>query len=73
MKKRKQINIRLEEELYDFLAVYSKKNYKTITAVVRELIANLYKEHNGLPLVMHNGLPLVVAAQKSEKSMDGYC
>jgi len=40
---RRQINIRLERELYDFLVKYSKKEYKTITAVVREMIANLYK------------------------------
>jgi predicted DNA-binding protein len=62
---RRQINIRLEEELYDFLAIYSKKNYKTITAVVRELIANLYKEHHSLPLVVsENNL--------RRKMMDGY-
>jgi len=48
---RKQINIRIERELYDFLAQYSKENFKTITAVLREIIANLYKEHKGLPLV----------------------
>ena len=40
---RKQINIRLERELYDFLAKYSVENYKTVTAVVREMIADLYK------------------------------
>ena len=50
---RKQINIRLEKELYDFLVQYSKENYKTITAVVREMIADLYKEHKSLPLVIN--------------------
>ena len=49
---RKQINIRLEQELYDFLVKYSKDNYKTITAVVREMIATLYKEHKH-PLVVN--------------------
>ena len=43
-KERKQINIRLEQELYEFLVKYSKENYKTVTATVRELIAKLYKE-----------------------------
>lgn len=41
---RKQINIRLETELYDFLVEYSKKNYKTVTAVIREIVANLYRQ-----------------------------
>ncbi len=48
---RKQINIRLEQELYDFLVKYSKANYKTVTAVVREMIANLYKD-NKYPVVV---------------------
>jgi len=48
---RKQINIRLETELYDFLVLYSKENYKTITAVVREMIANKFKEYKSLPVV----------------------
>lgn len=43
-KERKQINIRLEKELHDFLARYARDNYKTVTAVVREMIAALYKE-----------------------------
>lgn len=42
---RKQINIRLEKELFDFLIEYSKENYKTVTGVVREIIADLYKTH----------------------------
>ena len=44
-KERKQINIRLETELHDFLAEYAKENYKTVTAVVREMIAALYRQH----------------------------
>jgi hypothetical protein len=44
-KNRKQINLRLEVELYNFLVKYSKENYKTVTALVRELIADLYKEY----------------------------
>jgi hypothetical protein len=44
-KNKKQINLRLEVELYDFLVKYSKENYKTVTALVRELIADLYKEY----------------------------
>jgi hypothetical protein len=50
---RRQINIRLEEELYDFIVKYAKDNYKTVTAVLREIIAKLYKE-NKLPLVVKN-------------------
>lgn len=45
-----QVNMRLEPELYEFLVEYSKKNYKTVTAVLREMIAKLYlsesKENN---------------------------
>ncbi len=40
---RKQINIRLEEELFDFLEKYSREKYSTITAVLRGIIADLYK------------------------------
>lgn len=43
--KRKQINIRIESELYEFLSQYAKDNYKTVTGVLRELIAKLYKQH----------------------------
>ena len=46
--KRKQINIRIESELYEFLSQYAKENYKTVTGVLRELIANLFKEHKQL-------------------------
>lgn len=42
---RKQINIRLELELHDFLVEYARQNYKTVTAVVREMIAALYRQH----------------------------
>lgn len=44
-RERKQINIRLERELHDFLVDYAKGEYKTVTAVVREMIAGLYKAH----------------------------
>lgn len=44
-KDRKQINVRLERELYDFLLKYSERNYKTVTGVLREMIANLYRAH----------------------------
>ena len=40
-KDRKQINIRLEKELHDFLVQFAQDNYKTVTAVVRELIVKL--------------------------------
>lgn len=50
--KRKQINIRLEPELYNFLVKYAKENYKTVTGVLRELIANLYKDYRQPPLVI---------------------
>jgi predicted DNA-binding protein len=43
-KDRKQINIRLEQELHDFLVKYAQDNYKTVTAVVRELIVGLKKD-----------------------------
>jgi hypothetical protein len=51
---RKQINIRLERELYDFLAKYSVENYKTVTAVVREMIADLYKASKNPVVVKSN-------------------
>ncbi len=41
---RRQINIRLERELHDFLVEYARQNYKTVTAVVREMIATLYRQ-----------------------------
>jgi hypothetical protein len=44
-KDRKQINIRLEKELHDFLVQYAQGNYKTVTAVVRELIVKLKRSH----------------------------
>ncbi len=49
---RKQLNVRLEAELYDFILKYSKENYKTVTAVLREIIAKLYKESLEAPLVV---------------------
>lgn len=54
---RKQINIRLERELYDFLVKYSRENYKTVTAVVREMIADLYKANKN---------PVVVKSKEEE-------
>lgn len=56
---RKQINIRLEMELYNFLVKYSKENYKTVTAVVREMIADLYKQYNQYVVVDENGKSVV--------------
>lgn len=50
---RQQINIRLERELYDFLGRYAKQNYKSVTAILREIIADLYKQ-NKVPLVIKN-------------------
>jgi hypothetical protein len=35
----------LELELHDFLVEYARRNYKTVTAVVREMIASLYRQH----------------------------
>jgi hypothetical protein len=52
---RKQINIRLEKELYDFLVQYSKDNYKTVTATVREMIAALFKEHRQPTVINERG------------------
>jgi len=56
---RKQINIRLEQELYEFLVMYSKGNYKTVTAVVREMIATLYKEHKQALIRSEDGTVIV--------------
>jgi len=41
---RRQINLRLETELHDFLVEYARQNYKTVTAVVREMIATLFRQ-----------------------------
>jgi len=57
---RKQINIRLERELYDFLVKYSKENYKTVTAVVREMIADLYKQYSQPIVVDEDGKTVVI-------------
>ena len=54
-KDRVQINIRIEKELYDFLVLYSKENYKTVTAVVREMVATLYKENKNALVVDEKG------------------
>ena len=41
---RKQINIRLEEELFNFIEKYSREKYSTVTGVLRGIIADLYKQ-----------------------------
>ena len=41
---RKQVNVRLEPELYDFIIEYSIKNYKSVTGMLREMIADLYRK-----------------------------
>ena len=50
---RMQVNIRLERELFDFIVKYSEENYKTVTGILRELIAKLYKESK-VPLTVKN-------------------
>ena len=56
---RKQVNIRLETELFDFLVEYSKENYKTVTGIVREIIADLYKAHKDRIVVDENGVVVI--------------
>lgn len=60
---RKQINIRLEKELYEFLVKYSKKEYKTVTAVIREMITDLYKQYKQPIVVNENGETIIVKSQ----------
>jgi hypothetical protein len=48
---KKQMNIRLEYDLHDFLVRYANENYTTVTAVIRGLVANLYKEYSRPALV----------------------
>jgi hypothetical protein len=55
MEEKKQINLRLNQELYDFLMDYSKENYKTVTAVIREMIIDLYKQYKNPLVVDENG------------------
>jgi hypothetical protein len=50
---RKQLNVRLEPELYEFIVRYARDNYKTVTGILRELIAKLYKE-NKVPVTVKN-------------------
>jgi ribosomal silencing factor RsfS len=50
---RMQVNIRLERELFDFIVKYSEENYKTVTGILRELIAKLYKESK-VPVTVKN-------------------
>lgn len=54
-KERKQLNIRLETELYEFIVKYSEENYKTVTAIIREMIADLYKQSKLRIAVDENG------------------
>jgi len=49
---REQINVRLETELYEFITKYSRDNYKTVTGVIREWIASMYKASKAPPLVV---------------------
>lgn len=48
---KKQVNIRVDPELYDFLERYSKEQFKTITTIVKELIIEKFKEYSSPPLV----------------------
>jgi len=43
-KDKKQLNFRLEVDLVDFLQEYADNNYKTVAAVVRELVVELKKQ-----------------------------
>lgn len=54
-KQRRQVNIRLEPELFHFLVSYAKENYKTVTGVIRGIIADLYKAHEERLAVDENG------------------
>lgn len=58
-KTRKQINIRLEVELYDFLIDYAEMNYKSVTGVVRDIVADLYKKHMERLAVDENGKVII--------------
>ena len=50
---RMQVNIRLERELFDFIVKYAEENYKTVTGILREQIAKLYKESK-VPVTVKN-------------------
>jgi len=52
---RKQINVRLEMELFEFFVEYSRENYKTVTGMIRQIIADLYKENKDRIVVDENG------------------
>ena len=54
-KDRKQLNIRLERELYDFLVMYARNNYKTVTGVLRGVVADLKRTHEERIVVDENG------------------
>jgi hypothetical protein len=41
---KKQINVRLEEELFDFITKYAKDNYMTVTGLFKKIVIDLYKE-----------------------------
>lgn len=41
MDEKKQLNIRLEKELYEILQSYAQNNFKSVTAVIKDFIINL--------------------------------
>lgn len=41
MEGKKQLNIKLEKELYEILQSYAQTNFKSITAVIKDFIVNL--------------------------------
>ena len=52
--KKLQLNIRLERDLYDYLQKKAKKKYKTVTAVVREMIVESKEKDEAAPLIIKN-------------------
>lgn len=38
---KKQLNIKLEPELHEILQIYAQLNFKSITAVIKDLILSL--------------------------------
>ncbi len=41
---KRQLNIRLEKELYDFVIESAEKNFMSVTGFFKKLILDLYKE-----------------------------
>ena len=41
MEGKKQLNIKLEKELYEILQSYAQTNFKSVTAVIKDFIVNL--------------------------------